>query len=97
MHAAVERSGSGGGGRAWYLKDPHMQRGQGVVVFVYGDGDGWAEVWLIHVALAAVSYCSLPVCITRGANVHLITRLGCLSRLSGCCRGARRSLYFRPA
>lgn len=43
VQAAVERSG--GGGRAWYLKDPHMQRGQGVVVFVYGEGDRWAEVW----------------------------------------------------
>lgn len=30
--------------RVWYLKDPHMQRGQGVVVFETGNADQWVNV-----------------------------------------------------
>lgn len=42
--AEVQEAVAAGGAGVWYLKDPHMQRGQGVIVFGCDSAEHWAGV-----------------------------------------------------
>jgi hypothetical protein len=44
VRAAMAVCNEGQGAGVWYLKDPHMQRGQGVVVFHKDQPEQWAAV-----------------------------------------------------